>query len=120
MMSIQSRIAVTIVIVAVSLAPASAGIVTFSGLDIMATTTSAHPNSAAAAASFDAAVAGLGIGSLVTFEDAPLGSFSNLTIAPGVTLNGTDIDGNNQTIRDTSNSPGFPTLDGYNTTAGGS
>jgi hypothetical protein len=85
----------------------------------MATTTSAHPNSAAAAASFDAAVALLGTGSLVTFESAPLGSFSNLTIALGVTLNGTDINGNNQTIRDTSNSPSFPTLDGYNTTPGG-
>jgi hypothetical protein len=119
-MSIQSKLAAPVFIIAASLVPASAGIVTFSGEDIVATTTSAHPNSAAAAASLDAAVAGLGIGSLVTFEDALLGSFSNLTIAPGVTLSGTDINGNNQTIRNTSNSPGFPTLDGYNTTAGGS
>jgi hypothetical protein len=119
-MSIQSKIAAPVFMIAASLVPASASIVTFSGEDIMATTTSAHPNSAAAAASFDAAVAGLGSGSLVTFEGAPLGSFSNLTIASGVTLNGTDINGNNQTIRNTSNSPSFPTLDGYNTTAGGS
>jgi hypothetical protein len=39
--------------------------------------------------------------------------------APGVTITGTDINGNNQTIRDTSNSPSFPTLDGFNTTPGG-
>jgi len=86
----------------------------------VASTTSSHPNSAAAAASFDSAVAALGTASLVTFEGATLGSFSNLTIAPGATLNGTDINGNNQTIRNTSNSPSFPTLDGYNTTVGGS
>jgi PEP-CTERM motif len=99
--------------------PASAALVTFSGEDIMATTASAHPISAAAAASFDAAVTGLGGGSLVTFESSPLGSFSNLAIAPGVTMNGTDINGNNQTIRNTSNFPVAPTLDGYNTTASG-
>lgn len=119
-MQIQSKVASTILIIAASLVPASASIVTYSGEDIMATTTSPHPNSAAAAASFDAAVAGLGTGSLITFEGAPLGSFSNLTIAPGVTLNGTDSNGNNQTIRNTSNSPSYPTLDGYNTTPGGS
>lgn len=86
----------------------------------MATTASSHPNSTAAAAAFDSALAGLGTASLVTFEGLQLGSFSNLTIAPGVTLNGTDINGDNQTIRNTSNSPSFPTLDGYNTTPGGS
>lgn len=119
-MSFRSGIAATFISVAASLAPASAGIVTYTGEDVVATTTSAHPLSAAAAASFDAAVAGLGTGSLVTFEGASLGAFSNLTIAPGVTIDGTDLNGDNQTIRDTSNSPGFPTLDGYNTTAGGS
>jgi hypothetical protein len=99
--------------------PAFAAPVTYVGEDIMATTSSAHPNSAAAAAAFDAAVTGLGGGSLVTFESAPLGSFSNLTIAPGATMNGTDFAGNSQTIRNSSNFPTAPTLDGYNTTPGG-
>ena len=100
--------------------PASAAIATFSGTDNVATTTSAHPNSAAAAASFDAAVATLGGGSLVTFESAPVGGFTSLTIAPGVTLTGADYASANQTIRNTSNFPVAPTLDGYNTTSGGS
>jgi len=95
------------------------GDILYTGEDIMATTSSPHPVSAAAAASFDSAITALGGGSLITFESAPLGSFSSLTVAPGVTLTGSDLDGNNQTIRDTSNLPGFPTLDGYNTTPGG-
>jgi hypothetical protein len=106
-------------LIAGSAVPASAALITFSGEDIMATTSSPHPLSAAAAASFDAAVTALGGASLVTFESAPLGSFSNLTIAPGVTMSGTDVNGANQTIRNTSNFPIAPTLDGYNTTPGG-
>jgi hypothetical protein len=117
---LQLKLSSTIFIIAASLVPASAAVVTFSGEDIMATTTSAHPNSTLAAANFDAAVAGLGTAALVTFEGATLGSFSNLTIAPGASMNGTDYNGVNQTIRNTSNSPAIPTLDGYNTTAGGS
>jgi hypothetical protein len=35
-------------------------------------------------------------------------------------MNGTDYAGTNQAIRNTSNSPSIPTLDGYNTTPGGS
>lgn len=100
--------------------PASAALVAFSGEDIMATTSSPNPNSAAAAASFDAAIAPQGGSSLITFESAPLGSFSNLTVAPGVTINGTDYSAANQTIRDTTDFPPAPTLDGYNTTPGGS
>ena len=119
-MKLKSQLSATIFFLAVSLVPASASIVTYSGEDIMATTTSAHPVSTAAAASFGTAVAGLGTTSLVTFEGATLGSFSNLTIAPGVTMNGSDINSANQTIRNTSNSPSFPTLDGYNTTPSGS
>ena len=99
--------------------PASATLIGYSGQDNVATTSSPHPNSAAAAAAFDAAVAGLGGGSLIDFESAPLGSFSNLTIAPGVTINGTNIFSANHTIRNTSGFPSFPTLDGYNTTSGG-
>jgi hypothetical protein len=106
-------------LVAITVAPASAALVTFTGEDIMPTTSSPHPNSAMAAANFDASVTALGGGSLVTFENAALGSFSNLAIAPGVTMNGTSAGGANQTMRDTSNFPSFPTLDGYNTTPGG-
>jgi hypothetical protein len=102
-----------------SVVSAFASPVPFVGEDIMPTTTSAHPLSAAAAASFAAAAAGIGTVSTITFESAPLGSFSSLTVAPGVTLTGTDTNGANQTIRDTSNFPSGPTLDGYNTTPGG-
>ena len=85
----------------------------------MSTTSSPHPVSAAAAASFAAAAGLIGTVSTVTFEGAPLGSFSSLSAAPGVTVTGTDFNGNNQTIRNTSNFPVAPTLDGYNTTSGG-
>ena len=98
---------------------AQAVLVTFSGSDNLATTSSPHPNSAAAAASFDAAVLALGSSSLITFESAPLGSFTNLTIATGVTLNGTDLNSASQTIRNSSGFPSNPTLDGYNTTTAG-
>lgn len=118
-MRFQWKLSSTLCIVAVSLATASASVVTYSGEDIMPTTTSAHPISAAAAANFASAVGTLGTSSLVTFEGDTLGSFSNLTIAPGVSMNGTNYSGLNQTIRDTSNSPAIPTLDGYNTTSGG-
>lgn len=103
----------------VAAAPASAAPTLFQGEDIMATTSSPHPLSAAAAAAFDAAVLGLGGGTTVTFEGAPLGSFSSLADAFGNTVSGADYLGNNQTVRNTSNFPAGPTLDGYNTTSGG-
>ena len=65
------------------------------------------------------ATAALGSVSTIDFESAPRGSFSSLSVASGVTLTATDAFGNNQTIRDTSNSPTIPTLDGFNTTLGG-
>ncbi len=99
---------------------ASASVITFTGEDIMSTTTSPHPLSAAAAASFAAAASLIGTVSTINFEGDTLGAFSSLAAAPGVTITGTDINGNNQTIRNTSNSPTIPTLDGYNTTPGGS
>ena len=37
-----------------------------------------------------------------------------------MSINGTDVNDNNQTIRNTSNSPSIPSLDGFNTTPGGS
>jgi hypothetical protein len=101
-----------------SAASAAAAPTVYSGEDIMATTTSSHPLSAAAAASFATAADMLGATLLITFEGAPLGSFSNLTVASGVTITGTDANGSNQTIRDMIDAA-FPTLDGYNTTPGG-
>jgi hypothetical protein len=119
MLPAKSTLGAVFLVTGLSAVPASAALVTFSGEDIMPTPSSPHPVSAAAAASFDSAVTALGGGSLVTFESAPLGSFSNLTIAPGVTMNGSDFNSANQTIRNTSNFPPAPQLDGYNTTPGG-
>ncbi|THD60235.1 hypothetical protein [Phenylobacterium sp.] len=96
--------------------PALASVTTYVGEDIMSTTSDPHPNSATAAAAFGAAVPGAG---LITFESAPLGSFGSLTVAPGVALSGTDVNGDSQTIRNTSAFPSGPTLDGYNTTPSG-
>ncbi len=100
----------------VSAPNAKANIVIFSGGDPGANSTDPRPNSNSTAASFDAAT---GPNSLITFESAPLGSFTNLTVAPGVTINGTSLGGDPQTIVNTP----FATPDslfGYNTTAGGS
>ena len=62
-MRLQRKLSSTILILAVSLATASAAVVTYSGEDIMPTTTSAHPLSAAAAANFAAAEGTLGTAS---------------------------------------------------------
>lgn len=95
--------------------PASAAIVVYDGLDIGASSTDPRPNSDAAAALFDAT----GTYGLVDFESAPVGSYTSLLIAPGVTLTGLDANGNNQEIRNVPfSSP--ESLYGYNTTAGGS
>jgi hypothetical protein len=99
--------------------PASAALIQFTGADLNVLPSSpSGPNSTAAAASFDAAAAGLGTSSIITFESAPLGSFTSLLVAPGVTISGTDHLGNNFTINNTFDAS-FPALDGYNTTSGG-
>src|SRR5262245_47519334 len=93
---------------------ANAAIILFSGADPDANATDPRPNSNAAAASFDAA----GTETILTLESQPLGSFTNLALGSGVTINGSDDGGNPQTIRNTLvNTPG--SLFGYNTTAGG-
>ena len=94
---------------------ASAVVVVSSGVDVGANSGDPRPNSNAAAAAFDLS----NNETIITFEAAPLGSFTNLLVAPGVTINGTDCCGSPQTIR---NSPvGSPDgLFGYNTTSGGS
>ena len=99
---------------------AEAGPVIFTAADPGAGPGMPFPNSTAEAAAFDAAVAGNE--TLVTFETAPVGPFANLTIAPGVTINGTDFSGDLQQILNTpSPSCGGPSiLCGFNTTPGGS
>jgi hypothetical protein len=99
---------------------ANAGVVTYIGTDLGAGPSDPRPNSDAAAANFDAAAAALGSVSTISFESAPLGSFQNLTVAPGVSINGTDVNDTNQTIRNSTNFPPNPSLDGFNTTSGGS
>ena len=95
----------------------SAALTTFSGEDLGAGPGSAHPLSTAAASSFDAATGGGD--QIITFEAAPVGSFSTLTVAPGVTLGGTNYDGGNQQILNAPAFPSVPSLDGFDVTAGG-
>jgi len=97
----------------------SASPTTYTGEDIGVTGSGPLTNSNAAYNSFYSAASGIGSVSLITFESSSLGSFASLTPATGVTLTGTDIFGNNQTVRDTSNFPANPSLDGSNTTPGG-
>lgn len=117
MQSLNRRIALAISAVALAGSmPAGAAVVVYSGLDIMSSTSDPHPNADAAASSFDAAVSSAG---LITFENAPVGSYSSLVVAPGVTLIGNYF-GGNQSIYGSDAYPTAPSLDGYNTTAGGS
>jgi hypothetical protein len=94
---------------------ASANVVTFTGSDLNAGPTDPHPNASAAAASFAAAAAGIGPSSTITFESAPLGAFTSMTVAPGVTVNGV-----NTTVLNSPDYPPNPPLGGFNTTPGGS
>jgi hypothetical protein len=108
---VMSLLAISVALLLAS--PAFAGITTYTGFDD-GVGAPPHPLSDAAAAAFDAATGHLPI---ITFESAPLGPFSSLVVAPGVTLTGSDIGGADQTII---NSPGCPpALCGYNTTVGG-
>jgi hypothetical protein len=97
---------------------ASAAVVTFTGEDLNAGPGSAHPVSSAAAGSFTTAASAIGNVSTINFESSPVGSFNSLVVAPGVTLTGTNYNGGNQAILNASNSPSFPSLDGFNTTPG--
>ena len=106
-------------------APAQAGIVLFTGADDGAGSLATAPNSTAAAASFDAAVAALGIEHTITFENSPLGTFSSLALGSGISLTGADINNNSQSIVNTTSNisitpPCTNQACGYNTTLGGS
>jgi|SRR5215813_2925606 len=105
--------------------PAQASLTLFLGADDGAGSLASAPNSTAAAASFDAAVAGLGIEHTITFENSPLGTFSSLDLGSGITLTGSNVNNNSQSIVNTTtdaNLVPFCTAPvcGYNTTPGGS
>src|SRR6516165_7425670 len=78
--------------------PAHAALILYTGADDGAGSLASAPNSTAAAAAFDAAVAVLGTGNTITFESSPLGTFSSLAVAPGVTVTGANVNGNPQSI----------------------
>ena len=118
--SIARIVAAGMCLVSSSSSIAFASPVTFTGEDLGAGSSSAHPNSSAAAASFAAAAAALGSVSTISFESAPLGTFTSLSAAPGVTITGTDANGNSQSIRNTPSFPANTTVGGFNTTPGGS
>ncbi len=99
-------------------APA-APLTVFSGIDAGVNPADPRPNSDAAAASFDAAAAGLGPAAVIDFEAAPLGDFLSLTSAqlgvPGVAITpAAASDGN-----DTAITTGGSRLQGFNVTPGG-
>jgi hypothetical protein len=108
------RAALVVCLLAFSGAHAFAGVVTFIGEDLNAGPGNPTPNSNAAAASFATAAGLIGNIATINFESAPLGSFTSLVVAPGVTL-GAVASGS---INNTPNLS-FPTLDGFNTTPGG-
>lgn len=96
------------------------GLQTFTALDAGAGPAAARPNSDAEAAAFDSAAAAIGTESIITFEGAPTGGFNGLTVAPGVTISGADLNGNPQQILAANADASAPRLAGYNTTADGS
>jgi hypothetical protein len=77
---------------------------------------SVRTQSDTAAAQFDSVIGPHGV---ITFETTPTGSYTSLSLAPGVTLTGTTQSGGHQAI---SNAPtGSPSAHyGFNTTLGGS
>jgi hypothetical protein len=96
--TISAAVAVALVL---GVAPAHASLIILSGADDGAGSLATAPNSVAAAESFDAAVAALGIEHTITFESSPLGAFSSLALASGITLTGANINNNPQSIVNT-------------------
>ncbi len=108
--TIWPRLLFLLAALTVGVAPVSADLILFTGLDPGAGPGQPHPNADAAAAAFANAVGD--ILPVVDFESFPIGPALPLTIAQGVTLNCSSF-------CQTSGGPGSVTL-GYNTTAGGS
>jgi hypothetical protein len=105
--------------VALSGSRADASPIVFYGADSGVAPGGSSPNAAAAAAAFHAAA---GTTSLIDFENAPIGTFATLPLAPGVTVSLTgDVDGGvtfgaGITNADRASNEAL----GYNTTPGGS
>jgi hypothetical protein len=95
---------------------ADAGIIVFSGSDPGAGPSDPRPNSDAAAAAF--AAAATQPSQRITFEGLPLGNFSSLAVAPGVTVTLAQM--GDTFPAGISNSNSAPVTLGYNTTPGGS
>lgn len=120
-----AMLALAALALAFATAPAQASLILFTGADDGAGSLATAPNSTAAAASFDTAAGALGIENTITFESAPLGSFTSLTLASGVTLTGANVNNNDQSIVNTTSNinitpPCSNATCGYNTTPGGS
>ncbi len=90
-----------------------AAIVTYSGKDTNIAINGPHPKSDTAAAQLATAAGSL---QTITFESAPIGNFTSLTVAPGVVLYLTNSSNNNSTNGITNNTYGGV----FNTTPGGS
>lgn len=110
----------TLFLLSLASVQASGAVLTFTGEDLNAGPGSPHPNSTAAAGIFNANAALLGTASTITFEGVVTGSFTNLTVAPGVSISGTDYQGNKQVVMNSPSYPPAPALGGFNTTPGGS
>jgi hypothetical protein len=98
--------------VAIAVSSLASGATVYFGTDPGVGFGGARPNSDAAAAAFAAAVPGT---NTINFESAPLGDFSSLTVAPGVTMTTNNLDSS----YGISNANTDKSL-GYDTTAGGS
>lgn len=98
---------------------AAADFVTYTATDAGVGPGGARPLADASAAAFDAAAGALGTTGLITFEGLPVGNFTTLTVAPGVSVSLTNINNSAGITGGISNSAGSATL-GYNTTTGGS
>jgi hypothetical protein len=114
------QVVVFLGIVAGAAGSSQGGLVTFQGADVGAGPTSPQPMSNAAAANFYSAASALGPLSTITFENAPLGAFSSLVVAPGVIMTGRSQSGGDQSINNTPNDTVHPQNDDFNTTSGGS
>jgi PEP-CTERM motif/Beta-galactosidase second all-beta domain len=115
-----AKVLLLLVFAATTMTTASfSNVITFAGNDPGAQAVDPKPNSSAAAAAFDASAGVLGGLNLVTFESLPLGQFSSMTLAPGVTA--TQV--NNDPAAGGIVTEGYATpvgaATGYNTTPGG-
>jgi hypothetical protein len=109
------RLAQMACLLSLSGAYAFAGIITFAGEDLNAGPGGPFTNSNAAEASFATAAGAIGNVGTITFASAPLGAFTSLTVAPGVTASGPS----GLSINNVPNFPSDPSLDGFSITPGG-